>query len=135
MVNKEEKNQLIIIMKNILDTQNKSNLMPFKHLFKDTIPIVLYTNPDCSPYFCDFTFASEEIRSCFFRIEEITNSAVSLTPLLPLNEEGKYNNTESNPCGLKKTSVKVSLPLHQLSAIQCLDPKLVNRKIIRVDQK
>lgn len=125
------------IIETIYETQNKTNYPAFKNILPDTIPIILYTSMTIEPYFAYGTTSllQESFKTCFFRIEKINGLCVHLSLLLPVDEEGDYIDGRCVPYRFEKTNSKVILSTKDVCAIQCINPKLVNRQIIIIEQK
>jgi hypothetical protein len=120
------------ILKTIFETQNKAKLPAFQGIFPETIPFILYSSETIEPFFA-YGIAPKSLvsfRTCFFCIDSLTSSCVHLTLLLPSDVEGSYLDTTCMPFRLKKTNSTVIVSLKNFCGIQCVSPKLVNRKII-----
>lgn len=125
------------ILKTINETQNKSKLVIFKGILHETIPIVLFSTSTYEPYFAyGITSNSQaEFRTRFFRIEDIVNELVYLSLLYPMDVEGNYIDTMRVPYRLEKTNIIVNASIENFCSVQCIDPKLVNRKSIIIGDK
>ena len=124
-------------LKTIIETQNKAELPIFQGILPETIPIILYSSATFEPYFSFDTTSTLQIpfRTCFFRIEDLTNSSVQLSLLRPLDIEGNCNDTLETLYRLERTSSKVIASIHCFCSIQCINPKLINRQSITVGDK
>lgn len=124
-------------LKTIYETQNKANSPIFQGILQETIPIVLYSSATFEPYFAfGITSTSESpFRTCFFRIEDLINSFVSLSLFRPLDVEGNCIDTIGIPYRLEKTNIKVIASIQDFCSIQCINPILVNRRIIITGEK
>ena len=120
------------ILKTIFETQNKAKLPVFQGVFQETIPFILYSSETIEPFIAYATSPSSHVpfRTCFFCIENLTNTTVHLSLLLPSDVEGSYLETTCMPFRLKKTNSSVIVSLKNFCGIQCVSPKLVNRKVI-----
>ncbi|MET3659063.1 CotY/CotZ family spore coat protein [Sporosarcina psychrophila] len=124
-------------LKTIFETQNNAKLPIFKGILQETIPLILYSSATVEPYFaCGITPTIQfPFRTCFFRIEDLTNSSVQLSLLRPLDVEGNCIDTIDNPYRLERTNIKVIKPIRFFCSIQCISPELVNRQIIIIGHK
>lgn len=124
-------------LKTIDEIQNKANLPILKDVLPETIPIVLYSYSTLEPYYAYGITSTPEcpLKTCFFRIENLNKSVIHLSLLRPLDEEENYIDTICIPHRLEKTNLKVTVPIKDFCAVQCISPKLVNRRIIIVEQK
>ncbi|MFE6166262.1 hypothetical protein ACFVP8_00160 [Viridibacillus arvi] len=125
------------IFKTIYETQNKAKLPIFQGILPETIPFILYSSATAGPYFTyGTTPASTSLfRTCFFCIEDLMDSVVSLSLLRPIDIEGNYLDTIHIPYRLEKTNIKVIVCIQEFSGIQCISPKLIDRQSIIVEQK
>jgi hypothetical protein len=124
-------------LKTIIETQNKAELPIFQGILPETIPIILYSFATFEPY---FSFGSTStlqfsFKTCFFRIEDLTNSSAQLSLLRPLDIEGNCIDTIDTLYRLERTNSKVIAPIQCFCSIQCISPKLVNRQSITVGDK
>ncbi|NYF25049.1 CotY/CotZ family spore coat protein [Sporosarcina sp. JAI121] len=124
-------------LKTILEIQNKAKLPIFQGILQETIPFILYSSATVEPYFAiGITSASQiPFRTCFFRIEDLTNSSVQLSLLRPFDVEGNCIDTIDTPYRLERTNSKVMISIQCFCSIQCISPKLVNRQSIIVGHK
>ncbi|MEW9501936.1 CotY/CotZ family spore coat protein [Jeotgalibacillus marinus] len=124
-------------LKSIDEIQNKANLPVLKDVLPETIPIVLYSYSTLERYYAYGITSTPEcpLKTCFFRIEKLNKSDVCLSLLRPADEEGNYIDTICIPHRLEKTNLKVTLPINNFCAVQCISPKLVNRRVLIVEQK
>lgn len=125
------------ILKTIYETQNKADLPIFQGVLKETIPFVLYSIETMDPYIASGISPNSQcsLRSCYFRVENLTNSSVHLMLLNPSDVEGNYVEPPCIPYQLKKTNIIVIISLKNICGIQCINPKLVNRQIIITGKK
>ncbi|MGE7622604.1 CotY/CotZ family spore coat protein [Viridibacillus sp. NPDC096237] len=124
-------------LKTIYGTQKRAKLPMFQGILQETIPFILYSSATAEPYFTFGTTTTSQslFRTCFFRIEDIIDSNVSLSLLRPIDIEGNCLDTIHNPYRLEKTNIKVIVSIQELSGIQCISPKLIDRQSIIVEQK
>ena len=125
------------IMKTINEIQAKAKLPIFKGILPDTIPFVFYSSATTEPYFAHGITSTSQtpFRTGFFRIEELLHSLVHLSLLYPIDIEGNYINTMRIPYSLGKTHINVIVSIQNICGIQCIDPKLINRKSIIIGDK
>ena len=124
-------------LKTIIETQNKAELPIFQGILPETIPIILYSSATFEPYFSLGTTSTLQFpfRTCFFRIEDLTNSSAKLSLLRPLDIEGNSIDTIDTLYRLERTNSKVIVSIQCFCSIQCISPKLVNRQSITVGDK
>jgi len=125
------------ILKMIHETQNKSKLPILKGMFSETIPFVLYCNETTEPFFafgCNPCLQSL-FKTCFFRIEKISDSCIHLSLLKPTDIEGNCFKNTGIPYRLIKTNSRIIVDLEIFCGIQCISTKLVNRKVIITGEK
>lgn len=124
-------------LKTIYENQNKAKLPIFQGILQETIPCILYSSATAEPYFTFGTTTTSQslFRTCFFRIEDLIDSNVSLSLLRPIDIEGNCLDTVYNPYRLEKTNIKVTVSIQEFSGIQCISPKLIDRQSIIVEQK
>jgi hypothetical protein len=124
-------------LKTIYETQNKAKLPIFQGILQETIPFILYSSATSEPYFTFGTTQTSQspFRTCFFRVEDLIDSVVSLSLLRPIDIEGNCLDTIHIPYRLEKTNIKVIVSIHEFSGIQCISPKLIDRQSIIVEQK
>lgn len=125
------------ILKTIYETQSKSKLPIFKGMFHETIPFVLYSRETTEPFFAFGCKAGSQslFKTCFFRIEKVVDSCLHLSLLHPTDVEGSCFKNTGIPYRLKKTNSKVIVDLEIFCGIQCISPKLINRKVIISGEK
>jgi hypothetical protein len=124
-------------LKTIFETQNNAKLPIFQGILQETIPFILFSSATVEPYFAfGITPTSQfPFRTCFFRIEDITNSSVQLSLLCPLDVEGNCIDTIDTPYRLERTNIKVITSIQCFCSIQCISPKLLNRQSIIIGDK
>ncbi|MGE7836161.1 CotY/CotZ family spore coat protein [Viridibacillus arvi] len=124
-------------LEKIYEAQNKAKLPIFRGILQETIPFILYSAATAEPYFTFGTTTTSQslFRTCFFRIEDLIDSNVSLSLLRPFDIEGNCLDTIHIPYRLEKTNIKVIVSIHEFSGIQCISPKLIDRQSIIVEQK
>jgi hypothetical protein len=104
----------------------------FKRVIQNTIPLLIYSGHDPYPF---KAYLDDYFNTIYFRLEEIDPCYIEFSLLYPVDEEGNYTWTEDIPYGLIKTDNSIKISSDALCGIQCLNPKLVNRKIIMIEQK
>ena len=124
-------------LKTIIETQKQAELPIFQGNLPETIPIILYSSATFEPYFSLGTTSTLQFpfRTCFFRIEDLTNSSAKLSLLRPLDIEGNCIDTIDTLYRLERTNRKVIVSLRCFCIIQCISPKFVNRQHIIVGDK
>lgn len=125
------------ILKMIHETQNKSKSPIFKCMFPETIPFVLYCRETAEPFFFfgNTPNSQSPFKTCFFCIETIIDSCIHLALLYPTDIEGNCFKNTGIPYRLKKTTSRVIVDLENICGIQCISPKLVNRRVIITGEK
>ncbi|MFX3673827.1 MAG: CotY/CotZ family spore coat protein [Paenisporosarcina sp.] len=125
------------VLKTIYEIQNKAKLPMFQGVFHETIPIILYSTDSLEPFsaFGIAPTSQSSFRTCFFRIEYLSSTTIHLSLLHPTDVEDNYLDTTCSPFRLKKTKSTVIVSLQCLCGIQCISPKLVNRRIIISSEK
>ena len=133
----ESTNNVKSILKTINEMQVKAKLQIFKGILPDSIPFVFYTSATTEPYFAHGITSTSQtsFRTCFFRIEELDHSLVHLSLLYPIDIEGNYIDTMRIPYSLGKTHSNVIVSIQNFCGIQCINPKLINRKSIIIGDK
>ena len=125
------------ILKTIYETQTKAKLPIFKGVIHETTPFILYSIETTEPFFAFGNAPNFHsiFKTCFFRLEKISNSSIQLSLLYPTNVEGNYFDNIGIPYRLKKTNCIVTVALENFCGIQCVSPKLMNRQVIISGQK
>ena len=120
------------ILEMIVEMQLKAKLPFFKGILPHTLPIVFYTSDVTEPYFAYGIFycSQPSFRTCYFRIEDVTDSLVRFSLLYPTDIEGNYIDNMQFPFSLKRTESKVTIPLKDFCSIQCINPNLIDRQVI-----
>ncbi|KAA6476107.1 CotY/CotZ family spore coat protein [Bacillus swezeyi] len=113
-----------------------SNLLsPTRHL-GDTIPFILYTSKS-KPFVAFGNVGELQAGPCFstvfFRVENIDNCCATLRLLIAFDEHRRvldFTDDKDKICDvfrLEKTSFCIEVDLECFCAIECLNPKLINR--------
>nr|MDH3163066.1 CotY/CotZ family spore coat protein [Bacillus licheniformis] len=117
-------------------TSRFSNLLsPSRHL-GDTIPFILYTSKS-KPFVAFGNVGELQAGPCFstvfFRVENIDDSAATLRLLIAFDDNRRvldFTEDKDKICDvfrLEKTSFCIEVDLECYCAIECLNPKLINR--------
>lgn len=114
--------------------EKKANLPVLNDLHEDTIPFHLYSSITMEPV-CIYD-RKYSFQTWYFRMEEIISfNKVKLSLLKPFDEIGNPVDSILETYRLEKTGIMITVSLDDFCAIQCLSPKLVNRKVLIIEPK
>lgn len=94
-----------------------------KLLGTDTIPFMLIT---AEGKILRLSNAEQNIETNYFRIEAVEEGRILVSLLRAFNFEGEKATNLTEVARLEKTTTTVNIQLHQLSAIQLVDPRMLS---------